>query len=186
MGAAAAELGGRSRRRRNPAEPVGQQHHDRQGADAAAAVRVAIAALPRRLCLFGGRGRRVDDRPGLGRAGRHLRDRRTCSPRPSGSARCRSSRSPMSMSAASARSVCARTRFGDCARRIAADGTPLAHGRVRLRARPRRARSAPHGRALSVCPGRPGDARRELLRGLQHPGPGAGAAAARRPGSKSW
>ena len=68
----------RARRRRggNPAQPVGQQHRDRQGADAAPAVRVAIGALHRRLCLFGRRGRRVDDRSRLGRPGRHLRDRR--------------------------------------------------------------------------------------------------------------
>ena len=63
-------------RGRDPAQPVGQQHHDRQGGDAPPAVRVAIVALHRRLCLFGRRRRRVDDRPRLGRPGRHLRDRR--------------------------------------------------------------------------------------------------------------
>ena len=54
VGAAAAEHGGRLGRRRNPAQPVGQQHHDRQGADAAPVVRFAIGALHRRLCLFRG------------------------------------------------------------------------------------------------------------------------------------
>ncbi len=39
-------------------------------------MRVAIGALPRGLCLFGGRGRRIDDRSRLGRPGRHFRDRR--------------------------------------------------------------------------------------------------------------
>ena len=67
---------GRRRRGGNPAEPFGEQYRDRQGADAAAAVRVAIGALHRGLRLFRGRGRRVDDRPRLGRTGRHLRDRR--------------------------------------------------------------------------------------------------------------
>ena len=70
MGAAAAEQRGGTGRRRDPAQPVGQQHHDRQGADAAAVMRLAIGALPRRLRLFRRRRRRVHDRPRLGRPGR--------------------------------------------------------------------------------------------------------------------
>ena len=54
----------------------------------------------------------------------------------------------------------------------------LPHGRLRLRRTRRADRVAPQCRALSLCAVRPGDAARELLRGLQHPGPGAGAAAA--------
>ena len=73
VGAAAAERAGRGGRRRGAAQPVGLQHRDRQGADAAAPVRLAIGALHRRLRLFGCRRRRVDDRPRVGRPGRDLR-----------------------------------------------------------------------------------------------------------------
>ena len=73
VGAAPAEYRCGARRGRNPAQPVGQQHHDRQIGDAPPVVRVASFPLHRGLCLFGGRRRRVDDRPRLGRPGRHLR-----------------------------------------------------------------------------------------------------------------
>ena len=68
--------------------------------------------------------------------------------------------------------------FGDCARATAG---PRARRSARSPSTFRRrtaAGPAPQCRALSVCAGRPGDAARELLRGLQHPGPRAGAAAA--------
>ena len=55
---------------------------------------------------------------------------------------------------------------------------PIPHRRVRVCRARRASRAAPGGRALSVCAGRPGDAARELLRGLQHPGPGPRAAPA--------
>ena len=48
---------------------------------------------------------------------------------------------------------------------------------VRFRRARRPAGAAPRRRALPVCAGRSGDAARQLLRGLQHPGAGAGAAA---------
>ncbi len=51
----------------------------------------------------------------------------------------------------------------------------VSHDRLRLRATGRAARAAPPGRALPVCAFGPGDAARELLRSLQHPGPGLGA-----------
>ncbi len=73
VGAAAAQHRGGIGRGRDPAQFVGQQHHDRQGADAAPVMRLAIGALPCRLRLFRRRRRRVDDRPRLGRPGRDLR-----------------------------------------------------------------------------------------------------------------
>ena len=136
-------------RRRDPAQPVGQQHHDRQSADAPPAVRLAIGALHRRLCLFRGRRRRVDDRPRLGRPGRDLRAAATRSPRPSGSPRSPKWRSPMSISAASARSGCAPTPSATARvrpRRRAA----VPHGRVRFRRAAGKLGVAPRGRALSV------------------------------------
>ena len=69
--------------------------------------------------------------------------------------------------------------FGDCVRAGAGRrGHRVPHDRLRFRRTGRADRVAPQCRALSLCAGRPGDAERELLRGLQHPGPGAGAAAA--------
>ena len=55
------------RRRRGAAQPVGQQHHHRQGRDAPPAVRQPVGARHRGLRLFRRRARRVDDRPRLGR-----------------------------------------------------------------------------------------------------------------------
>ena len=53
--------------RHGPLQPVGEQHHDRQGRLPRAAVRVAVGPLHRRLPLRRRRPRRVDHRPGLGR-----------------------------------------------------------------------------------------------------------------------
>ncbi len=52
--------------------------------------------------------------------------------------------------------------------------------------RPNRSRCAARHRAFSVRAVRPGAACGKLLRGLQHPGPGSGAAACRRPARNSW
>ena len=67
--------------------------------------------------------------------------------------------------------------FGDCARACRWLGHAVPHHRLRLRAAAGKAGPAPQCRALPLCAGRPGDARRQLLRGLQHPGSGAGPAA---------
>ena len=76
--------------------------------------------------------------------------------------------------------------FGDNARLLLPGGAAVPPRRIRVRRAGRAARSAPPRRALPVRAVRPGDAARQLLRGLQHPGAGAGAAARRRPGSRSW
>ena len=106
VGAAAAEHRCSARRSRDPPQSLRQQHHDRQGANAPPAVRFAIGALHRGLCLFRSRCRRIDDRPRLGRPGRYLRMRRR--PRRDRTVfdSVRRWRSPMSISDASVRSGC--------------------------------------------------------------------------------
>ncbi len=61
--------------------------------------------------------------------------------------------------------------FGDNVRADGGRGVP--HDRLRFRGTGGAARAAPRDRALPLRAGRPGDARRQLLRGLQHPGPGS-------------
>ena len=72
----AAQFAGRTGRRDGARQPVRQQHHDRQGRDAAAAVRLAIGALRGRLSVRRGRRGRVHHRSRLGRPGLDLRERR--------------------------------------------------------------------------------------------------------------
>ena len=77
--------------------------------------------------------------------------------------------------------------FGDCVRAAAGGAAAVPHGSRSIS--PRRAERLALRRKIERFPyraGRSGDARRQLLRGLQHPGAGPGAAARRRPGSKSW
>ena len=170
MGAAAAEHGGGTGRRRNPAQPFGQQHHDRQGADAPALMRLAIGALPGGLRLFGRRRRQVDDRPRLGRPGRHLRarrrvgrDRALLANLRDRDRRCRSRPHPPGATAHQhLRRQCPGRRR-----------SRVPHDRLRFRGTGGAARAAPRDRAVPLRAGRPGDARRQLLRGLQHPGPGS-------------
>ena len=123
--------------------------------------------------------RRVDHRPGLGRPGADLRERRPA--RRIGALRQRRAlhRRRRRPRAASRASACGRTPSASRSAGI----------KARLRAlSPRRAstlpvpageatRAAPQGRALPLRAGRSGAARRALRRGLQHPGAGAGAAA---------
>ena len=68
--------------------------------------------------------------------------------------------------------------FDDNRRQHAAAARTFREIGVPARPAGRRHRAAPRGRALPVRPGRPGPARAGLLRGLQHPGRRAGAAAA--------
>ena len=72
VGADPAEHLRRARGRDRAREPVGQQHHDREGRVPPGAVRIAVRPDDRRLPLHRGRDGRVDDRPGLGRAGADL------------------------------------------------------------------------------------------------------------------
>ena len=160
--------GGRDRAR----EPVGEQHHDRQGRLPAHAVHGAVRAHDRGLHLHGrGRGR-VDDRPRVGRAGADLRERRPASPRPSASA----TEEQLLLRRRRPRPDRLRPREHEQLRGL--DPRPPRAARA-LPAR-RRSSSAParradaaaaHDRALPVRPRRPAEPQRALLRGLQHPGP---------------
>ena len=107
VGAAAAEQRRRSRRRRNPAEPVGQQHHDRQGANARAcyARRNRRAASPPTLIPPPAPANRRPTSPGTARPASSNWARLW--PKPSAFRPIPKWRSPMSMSAGSARSGCA-------------------------------------------------------------------------------
>ncbi len=71
---AAVEPGGPGGRRA-AGQPVGQQHHHRQGRVAPAAVRQPVGARECGLRLFGVGPRRIDNRSGMGRPGRDLRMR---------------------------------------------------------------------------------------------------------------
>ena len=177
VGAAAAERRGGARRRRDPAQPVGQQHRDRQGADAAAVVRLAIGALHRRLCLFGGRRRRVDDRPRLGRPGRHLRIGRGCS------AETERFRAEPEIAVADVdlgriRQERMRTNtFGDNARQLAQAAPPFRRIEFDFAAPSEPLELRRTVERFPFVPSDPAMLARQLLRGLQHPGPGSGAAA---------
>ena len=109
LGAGAAVEPRGARRRGAAGQPVGQQHHHRQGRGAAPAVRQPVGARHRGLCLLGVRPGRIDDRPCLGRPRGDLRTAATSSPRRRASRRTRPSSRPTSISAASARSGCATT-----------------------------------------------------------------------------
>lgn len=76
VGAGAAQRGGRSHRRDRPGQPLRQPDHGRPGRGPQAVVPLGVLALPRRVRLRGGRTRRVDHRPVLGRPGHGLRERR--------------------------------------------------------------------------------------------------------------
>ena len=83
LGAAAALDARGAGRRGDAAQPVGQQHHHRQGRDPPPALRQPVGARRRGLCLFGRGAGRIDHRPRLGRPCGDLRDMATCWPRPS-------------------------------------------------------------------------------------------------------
>ena len=149
-----------------------------------AALPVAIGALPRGLRLCRGGNGRIDHRPRLGRPGRRSTRTASCWPRPNASrpARaCAIADVDLGPAAAGAPAAWARSTTTGAAmprapafRRVAfalgpaATPTSACGGRVR---------------PLPVRAGRSGAARPGLLRGLQHPGVGPGAAPARRPAS---
>ena len=144
---------GRGGRRGNPAQPVGQQHRDRQGADAAAACarRNRRAASPPMPIRRPGSASRRPTSPGTARPA-SSRSASRCARRRA-SAPARRSRSPMSMSAASARSACARTRSATMRGLAAARARrPFRRDRIRLRAAVRPARpQAPRSSASRSC-----------------------------------
>ncbi len=146
----------------------------------AAAGPLGERALQRGLPLRRRGPGRVDHRPVVGRPDAWSTSAATCWPSPSGSPTGRGAASPTSTSTGSARSGCGRAPSTT----TGAPHDERDRGEFRvveLRARParRRHRAAPQGRPLPVRARRPRAARAGLLRGLQHPGLRAGAAAAR-------
>ena len=100
----------RARRRADPHQPLGLEHHDRQGGRAQIALRQPGQPLHRRLCLLRRRARREHHRSRLGRPGLDLRARRIARRDRPLRPRTRSSRSPTSTSSASGSSGCATAR----------------------------------------------------------------------------
>ena len=167
-------------RRRGAAQPVGQQHHHRQGRDAAAAVRAASRRAASRPTPIRppGPANRPPTSPGtampaiyeMRRAARRdgaLRAGSTIVIADVDLGRIRQER--MRNEHASATARCRR------ADRVARFRTRRASRSTRRRAGVALERA---DRALPLRAVRSGQAARQLLRGLQHPGPGPGAAAA--------
>ena len=133
LGAGAAVEPCGARRRGGAGQPVGQQHHHRQGRGAAPAVRQPVGARHRGLCLLGVGPGRIDDRPCLGRPCRDLRMRRPA--RRVGALRegLDHRHAPTSISAASARSGCATTASPTARMQRGRQGHALPQGRLRAR-----------------------------------------------------
>ena len=144
-----------------------------------AAVRGAVRAHDRRLPLHRGRARRVDHRPGLGRPGADLRERRAAGRvralRGRRAADCRRRR-PRPARRPTARST---SSFGDSIARLPRAACGDAPDRLRAR-RPHasRWRCGAHVERFPYVPADPAEPQRALRGGLQHPGARAGDAAA--------
>ena len=180
LGAGAAVEPCRTGGRGGAGQPVGQQHHHRQGRGAPPAVRQPVGARHRGLRLFGVRPRRIDDRSRLGRPCRDLRvrrpARRIAALREGLDHRARRRRSRPHPPGAAAQQRLRRLRAAG-----GRQGRALPQGRLRARRAAQQRRPRARRRALPLRAVRPGQAARQLLRGLQHPGPGPGAAPAVEP-----
>ena len=162
---------GRARRRADPHQPLGLQHHHRQGGRAQIALRQPVQPLHRRLCLFRRRAGREHHRSRLGRPGFDLRAWRTARrdrPVRLGIGACRRRyRRPAPAAGADAQRHVQR----QCPRRRPSrKGVP--QHRLRARARDRRHRLRAEAAPLPLRPQPARAARSGLLRGVQHPGPG--------------
>ena len=175
-----AERGGRTRGRDGDREPVRQPDHHRPRRGPLPACPLGVVALPGGLRVRrGGRGR-VDHRPGVGRPDHDLGERRAAGHLRAlpegGTALGRRRRSRAAALGAAADGHLRRQPGAPRHRR----GVVPAH-RVRARPARRRHRSCfARSSASRSCRRIPGfTAGTGLLRGLQHPGLGTGAAAAR-------
>ena len=178
VGAGAAERGGVPGRRDRAGQPVRQPDHRRPRRGPPAAGPQRERALQRGVRLRRRRAGRVDDRPELGRPDDGLRVRRAAGrgaavPRGAGLHDRRHRPRPAAPGPAAA----GHPRRQPAYPRRAGRGVP--DHRVRARRAHRRRRAAAQGGPVPVRPGRPGAARARLLRGLQHPGLRARAAAHR-------
>jgi NAD+ synthase (glutamine-hydrolysing) len=158
--------------RHGAGQPVGLEHHDRQGRLPPPAGQPAVAALHRRLPVHLGRARRIDDRRRLGRRGLiyEYGDRLAESARfELESHMCvadvdleRVSRERMRQGTFGQSVVRHRGGCHASARRASTLSLPARRGAARAARRP-----------VPVRACRPGAPRRALRRGLQHPGAGA-------------
>ena len=175
VGAGATERDRGAGRGDRAGEPVGQPDHHRARGVALPAGAVGVGPVPRGLRLRRGRRGRVVHGPRLGRPDHDLGERQPA----------RRHRAVPERPAALRR----RRRPGPAAGRTAADGhlrrqparlrrahRPLPHRRVPARPARRRPGAAPRAGAVPVRARRPVAAGAGLLRGLQHPGVGPGAA----------
>ena len=178
VGAGPAERRGCIGRRHGAAQPLGQPDHGGTRRGPAAAGALGEPAVPGCLRVRRRRRGRVEHRPLLGRpdddlrGGRAARRDRAVPRRPPAIRRRRRPRPPPLRA----------DPDGDLRRQpqdagLARRGVP--HHPVHRRPSDRRHRSATQGRPVPVRAGRPRAARARLLRGLQHPGLRARAAAAR-------
>ena len=146
---------------------------------------VAVGALPGGVSVRRGGGGGIDHRPGLGRPGLDLRERRDAGRDRALPGRRRSTRSPTSTSTCCAQERLRMGRFDDNRR---------PHTRARRSASRRSAwirRAAISGcrrrsSAFRSCPPIRDAARAGLLRGLQHPGHRPDRSGCAPPGSSGW
>ena len=182
MGAAPAEHRCRARRGRDSAQPLRQQHHDRQGGDAPPAVRrrkPRAASRPMPIRRPAPASRRPTSpgmaRPAFSKSSDLLAETERFSPDPQ--------MAVADVDLGRIRQERMRTNtFGDSVRAGAADRTPFRTIAFDFAAPEEPLDAAPRGRAVPLCAVGSGNAAGELLRGLQHSGPRAGAAARSRPG----
>ena len=126
---------------------------------------VAIGPMPRRLCLRRRRGRGVDDRSCVGRAGFGVRKWRRAGGNRTVSQRRRHGGSGYRPGFAAAGTVA----DGVLRHQSPPQHAPLPHHRVYPGAANGRCRFPPHPRTLSLCPRRRRSTGAGLLRGLQYP-----------------
>ena len=175
VGAGAAERRGSTRGRHGAGQPVRQPDHRRPGRGPPAAGPLGQRPVPGGVRLRGRRAGRVDDRPVVGRPDDGLRVRGAAGREravPGRAATQRRRRRPRPDPAGTAAS-------GDLRRQPSGGRAPrAAHRALRAAAADGRHRAAPQGRPVPVRARRPRAAGARLLRGLQHPGLRARAAAA--------
>ena len=146
----------RARGSDRPRQPLGLEHHDRQGRLPPSPGEPAVGALPRRLPVHVGRPRRVDDRPRLGRAGADLRERR-----PAGAVGALRRRLALHQRRRRPRPRHARAHAPELVRRLGREAQGTAGGVPQRRVRAAAADGAAAGaaaprRPLSLRSGRPG------------------------------
>ena len=179
VGAGAAQRRGRAGRGDRAGQPVRQPDHRRPRRGPHLLCPLGVLALPGRLRVRGGRGGRVEHRPGLGRPDHDLRERRAARPvraLPEGAAALGRRRRPRTCCAPSGCGWAPSTTTGATTpdaptTRSAASSSALdpPDGDIGLRRDVER---------FPFVPADPQRLRTGLLRGLQHPGLRAGAAAA--------